>query len=300
MAKELILALGGGGIRGIAHLGVIRCLEDHGYTISGIAGTSAGGLIGALYASGAQPEELNQVIHEFSKKPDFRRGHNDRASLIGTSGLEKHLDSLLGGRNIEDLPLPFVATAVDITTGKEIVIADGNLKEAVLTTIAIPGIFPSRERNESLLVDGGIVDPVPVRAARSLNPALPIVAVALHHKPENYSPESSRLPFTELVPDSLASQLSKLRLVEAFQVFYTSIDVLTSQLTEMNIIIDQPDLVVNPLVGHYHVLDLVIPGDLEERGYEAMRSKLADLEKAYSFFNTFKRINKYTVSGKKR
>jgi len=122
MAKEVLLALGGGGLRGIAHLGVIRCLLDHDYVIKGIAGTSAGGLIGGMYASGASFEEIDLAIEHFSANPSFKRRSADSGSLIGTLGLEEVFPEALRDKNIEDFPIRFVATAVDLYTGREIVI----------------------------------------------------------------------------------------------------------------------------------------------------------------------------------
>ena len=178
MTENIVLALGGGGVRGIAHLGAIECLLENDYNIGGIAGTSAGGLFGAPIAAQVPPREILQVVIDFMKSPSFRRESSDTASLAGTGGLETALAPFLEGKTFEDLAIKLCVTAVSLKTGEKVVIREGNVMDAVLATIAIPGFFPTRGDDD--LVDGGVIDPIPIESARALNPSLPVVAVTLH------------------------------------------------------------------------------------------------------------------------
>ena len=297
MAKEVLLALGGGGIRGIAHIGVIKCLMENEYKIAGIAGSSAGGMFGCMYASGVGIEKIEDAIAEFSTHPKFSRHAHDTASFIGTIGLEEILTRLLEDKILEDFPIPFVATAVDLHTGNEIVIKTGSALKAILSTIALPGIFPSQEFDQYKLIDGGIVDPVPVRAARELDPTLPIVAVRLSRKPSDYS--APLLPLQDKIPTSIADRLMRTRLVESLRTFYQSIDVLTGKLESVSLAVDQPDVIIAPEIGHYPVLDVVVPPDLQQKGYEAMLAALPQLEQSLTLVSKVRRIAKYVVADDK-
>ena len=166
MAKDIVLALGGGGFRGIAHLGVIRCLEENGYTIRAVSGSSAGSLIGGLYAAGVSVEAMDAKVREFAHKPDFGRSGSDQTALLGTSVLENIIQDLVGDPNLDTLPIPFAATATLIDTGESLTIQDGSLVDAILTSCAIPGVFPVRQQAGHPAVDGAVVKPVPVEAAR--------------------------------------------------------------------------------------------------------------------------------------
>ena len=101
---------------------MLKCLEEHDYQIKGIAGTSAGGLFGSLYAAGTKIDDILPLVGEFFTKPNFRRASTDKPSLVGTSGIEASLRKLLGERNIENFPIAFAATAVSLKTGDEMVL----------------------------------------------------------------------------------------------------------------------------------------------------------------------------------
>ncbi len=178
------LALGGGGARGWAHIGVIEALEAAGISIACVAGTSMGALVGAAYAAG-RLKELKQVALEL----DWRRALSYFAELsLPGSGLidgrkvQQFLGRQIGARAIESLPIPFAAVATDIETGREVVLRSGNIVEAVRASIAIPGLFSAVIRRDAVLVDGGLVNPIPVNVARMLGADL-VVAVDVVRAP---------------------------------------------------------------------------------------------------------------------
>jgi NTE family protein len=294
MAKNVVLALGGGGVRGIAHLGVVQCLLDNDYEIVGIAGTSAGGLFGAPLAAQVPTRDILAEVIEFFKSPNFRRTSSDPPSLLGTTGIERVLTKFIEGKTFKDLPIKFAVTAVSFKTGKEVVITEGDVMKAVLATISIPGVFPTR--GEDVLVDGGVLDPVPVKPARSLNPSLPIIAVPLHTKPAGLSRMQTNLVVIEQIPEVIVDRLTRTRIVEALKNINAGVELGSDQLTELNLEVTKPDVVVRPLVGQYGTLQKVDATELFDEGYRAMEEQLPALVDALSFAKTVKRIAKYTTA----
>jgi NTE family protein len=194
------------------------------------------------------------------------------------------------------LDIRFVATAVSLKTGQEIVIKDGDTMQAVLATIAIPGIFPSQ--GDLILVDGGILDPVPIDSAREFDPSLPIVAVMLHKQPQDYCLDNIKVPLEDSLIEPLAKTISKTRIGELMRHLTATVDVVSNKLSELRIEISKPDVLVEPIVGHIGLLQKVETQPLFDEGYRAMEENLENLDKAYSIVNSFRRISKYSRSQK--
>jgi NTE family protein len=160
---RISLALGGGGARGYAHIGVIQVLEEHGYEIAGIAGTSMGAMIGALHAAGHLDEYADWVT---------ALSHRDMLRLLDPTlrspGAIKgervmaRVNELLAGVRIEDLPIPFTAVATDLLSRKEVWFQEGPLTMALRASIALPTLFSPVVLNGRLLADGGMMNPVPI------------------------------------------------------------------------------------------------------------------------------------------
>jgi NTE family protein len=294
MAKSIVLALGGGGIRGIAHLGVVQCLLDNDYEITGIAGTSAGGMFGAPLAAQVPSKEILTAVINFFKSPNFRRSSSDSASLVGTTGIEHVLAKFIEGKTFKDLPIKFSVTSVSLKTGEEVIITEGEVIKAVLATIAIPGVFPTR--GDEVLVDGGVLDPIPVASARALNPSVPVIAVPLHTKPADFSPLDSSTVEIAQIPDAIVDRLAKTRLGESLRNMNVGVDLSSDRLTESIMELTKPDVIVRPIVGQYGALQKVDPTALFDEGYRAMESQLPDLVDAFSFVKSVKRISKYTTA----
>jgi len=154
------LALSGGAARGIAHIGVLQYLEERGVKICCVAGTSAGSIVGALYCSGKNVEEIKEIISKMSWK-DMVKISIPRKGLIDTSRLLDIIKKHIGEITFEELKIPLYINAVDLLTGTEIVLKKGPVAEAVQASCAIPGIFTPVKWNKHLLVDGGLLDNVP-------------------------------------------------------------------------------------------------------------------------------------------
>lgn len=161
------LALGAGGIRGFAHVGVLLALRQNNVPIDYIVGCSAGGLIAAAYAAGPTPEAMLSDIEDFSAR--MMRFTISRRSLLSARGLEHmYRDRMFADRLIEDTNIPLAVVAVDVFNHVEVVLEHGLLRRAVLATTALPGVYPPVRIHDRWLVDGGLLDPVPAPMARGL------------------------------------------------------------------------------------------------------------------------------------
>ncbi|GAK57437.1 hypothetical protein U27_04404 [Candidatus Vecturithrix granuli] len=178
--KKLGLALGSGSARGFSHIGVIRVLEAAQIPIDCIAGTSIGAIVGAFYAAGKL-----EHYEEFSRQLAWKEILNFMldpllpvSGLLSGKKLERFFDSFLQDQNIEDFALPFAAIAADVVTGEEVILTRGNAVKAIRASMSLPGIFTPVYLQDRFLVDGGIVSPVPVHAARTLGADV-VIAVNL-------------------------------------------------------------------------------------------------------------------------
>jgi len=164
------LALGSGAARGLAHIGVLKVLERENVPIHLIAGTSAGALIGAVCASGIKAWQMEEIAIGIDRLEMARLFDPvlPWSGLIDGKKIEEFVAHIFGDPLIEDLKIPFVVTAADILTGQEVIIAKGSVIKAVRASISIPGIFTPVEFNNRLLVDGGVVDPVPTEVLRDM------------------------------------------------------------------------------------------------------------------------------------
>src|SRR5512140_3673713 len=177
---DISVALGGGGSKGNSHIGVLRVLEKQGFNIRAIAGTSFGGLAACFYAAGFSPDDMEEIFSKVDQTKMYERVKDETSSLLGLSRVAGWLQDILGELSFEELLIPCAVTAVDLRTSNEIILRQGPLRPAILSTIAMPGIFPSFMSEELELIDGGLLTPVPVAVARALAPSLPVVAVALN------------------------------------------------------------------------------------------------------------------------
>lgn len=163
MRKKVALVLGSGGARGIAHIGVIRALINHGFEISSIAGTSMGAVIGGVYAAG-KLDEYEAWMRSLSKMSVFNLVDFTMSSqgIIKADRVLTEIKKFIPDRLIEELPVKFAAVATDILNREEVVMTEGSLFEAIRASISIPLVITPAKRNDTLFVDGGVLNPVPV------------------------------------------------------------------------------------------------------------------------------------------
>ena len=181
------LALGGGAAKGFAHIGVIKMLEANGIRPEVVAGTSAGSVVGVLYASGMDPYRLQQRAVALDEST-IRDVSLFSGGVVKGQKLQDYVNGQIGGKPIERLPKPFAAVATQLETGQRTVFTRGNAGQAVRASSSIPGVFEPVKIGGKTYVDGGVVSPVPVDAARQLGADL-VIAIDISSKANGKTPD---------------------------------------------------------------------------------------------------------------
>ena len=262
MKKKIALVLSGGGARGLAHIGAIETLESHGYEITSIAGCSMGALIGGMYAAGKLPEVKDWVLALDRRKVlslvDFSLS---LTHLVKGDRMMEALKEIVPDVNIEDLPIPYTAVATDWNSGKEVVFDHGSLYDAIRASISIPLFLNPVRREEMLLVDGGLVNSLPLnRVVRHSGDLLFGINVSTH----DYQGELLMQQFVErkLLSKSMPAAVMN-RIMKHFEgininyvtLLMRTIAIMLEQNTRQQILISRPDLVVQVPMKRYGVFD---------------------------------------------
>lgn len=273
-APRIGLALGGGIARGWAHIGVLRRLDEIGLVPDLVCGTSMGALVGAFYLAG-KLDELERLVRTLTRfrmmrMLDFMAPHN---GLIGGKRLFREMEKLVGELHIEDLPKPFAAVAAELATGHEIWLTRGHMLDAVRASISLPGVFKPVKRDGRWMIDGALVNPVPVSVCRAMGARM-VIAVNLsgdtmggvpnierrhrngenghafydgderrHADGANLGPAVRRLLETEQEEPNFFSTMS------------SSFTILLDRITRSRLAGDPPDVAVAPRVGHIGLFD---------------------------------------------
>ena len=300
---KLGLALGAGAARGMAHLGVIQKLEEAGLVPDVIAGTSIGALVGGMYAAG-KLDRLTETVLELDWMHIARYFVEitfPRSGLIEGNKLASLVSEMVGEVELTDLTLPFRAVATNLMTGEEVVIDDGGLVEAIRASIAVPGIFTPARRGDDLLVDGGLVNPVPVSVCRALG-AERVIAVDLNYgrvrdtrcrNSQGMEGSASALirssgvnqildwlqrntsQFDLALPHPMKAWMEWHSLPNVFDVLGNSLGIIESQIASTRLQVDRPDLLIRPNVGDIRFMDFVQAGEMIEEGRRAAGEALA-------------------------
>jgi NTE family protein len=264
------LALGGGGARGFAHIGVLSTLERYHVPIDCVAGTSIGGVMGAAIAAGMSAEEIE---HEARISTRFSRmlrltdpGFPDDGVLRGQK-LQEYFEQRLGARTFADLPRRLALIAVDLNSKREVVLTEGSVAQAIRATIALPGLFTPIETGEYRLVDGGLLNNLPVDAARDLGADI-VIAVNLH----SFQDEEMQggIYDTRWLPGGLARTISTLE--EAVGLMIANVQRLNLERCPADVIV-QPafPMHVNAVAGYGRMEELI------ELGKQAAEAKLPEI-----------------------
>lgn len=279
------LALGGGCARGWAHIGVLRALDEAGIEVSMIAGTSIGALVGGCYLAG-KLDELEEFARSLTKRRIFGLlDLNLRGSgLFGGMKLDARLREHLGGIRFEDLPKPFVCVAAEIRTGHEIWLSSGSLITAMRASYALPGVFEPVTCNGRVLVDGALVNPVPVSVCRAYEQPL-VAAVNLTY--DNFGRAAvirhsagellvERDPAAASRPDDVRGRESRLGItgvmVEAF-------NIIQDRISRARLAGDPPDISLQPKLGHIGMTEFHRADESIRLGYEATMAQIAELSR---------------------
>lgn len=180
--KPLIgVALSGGAARGIALIAVLETLEQEGIPIHVLAGTSAGSIVGALYASGIPLKEIRRILLG-AKWKNFLKLTVPKVGLVSSGGIYEFMDSILKGKKFSALQMPFAAIATDLRSGEKVTITTGSVARAVQASCSLPIIFSPTEINKRTLIDGGFSSQIPVRSVREELGAKKVIAVDVNYR----------------------------------------------------------------------------------------------------------------------
>jgi NTE family protein len=291
------LVLGSGGARGLAHIGVIKALEENHIPIDIIAGTSIGALIGGLYASGKSVSYMEKIACSADKMmvAKILRPKFFSPGMIGNDRVISFLKNNLGAGKFEQLNIAFAAVATDFVTGKEVVFSKGTLLDAIMASISIPTIFQPVYFNNRYLLDGGLSNPLPISVAIEMK-AEKILAVNISPNPERITKRVKTEKTKEIrmlikkLPSLVAGVLSEdsqpakkgvsaaKQTVDAvlptvsptlMSVFLQSIYISTNNLITHQLRAAHPDVLLSPKVESYDMLDFYKGKELIQCGYDA-------------------------------
>lgn len=281
------IALGGGGAKGFAHIGVLDALGRAGIEFDMVAGTSIGALVGAVYASG-NLHELERVSRKYGMKDlPFLLGPTwPRKGLFSGNYIERLLGDIARVKNIEDLEKPFAALAVDLNKAEAVTFTCGDLYKAVHASMCIPGLFKPVIDGDRILVDGGVLEPVPLSALRRLGADV-VVAVDLlsNLTPVETAPERTPV-FAEYIR-FLAERFYMEGLMEKeresgitaslVDIIQRSSIIAQRRLTEYNFRDNPPDVVIDPPLSNIKVLDFHRGESIIDSGRRAAEKAIPEL-----------------------
>src|SRR5690606_6977906 len=178
----IAIALGGGGAKGFAHIGVLKVLESHGIKPKIVTGTSAGSFVGSIYASGKSPYQLQQIALQL-KESDIRDLTLNRQGVVLGQKLQDYVNKHIANKPIEQFPVRFAAVATRLDTGRKAEFIKGNPGQAVRASCSIPNVFVPATIGGKQYVDGGLVSPIPVKTARDMGADI-VIAVDISARPD--------------------------------------------------------------------------------------------------------------------
>lgn len=257
-AREPVIAvaLGGGGAKGFAHIGVLKVLESHGIKPKIVTGTSAGSFVGSLYASGKSPYQLQQIALGF-KESDIRDLTLNRQGFLLGQKLQDYVNKNVANKPIEQFPIRFAAVATRLDTGRKAEFIKGNAGQAVRASCSIPNVFVPALIGGQKYVDGGLVSPIPVKTAKNMGADI-VIAVDISARPDGT------------------------KAMNMFGVLDQTINIMGQQ--SINEELQQANIVIQPKVGHIGTLDLKASNETILEGEKATQLKIRAIQKLVSDF----------------
>jgi len=281
---NVALSLSSGGARGMAHIGAIEAILDSGHTITSIAGTSMGSVIGGIYASG-HLEEYKQWMIKLDKRKIF--GLMDftlsRDGFLKGKRIIKELKSFIPDKKIEELPIPFVAIATDIGRGKEVIFDRGSLYTAIRSSISIPTLLIPIKTNGNIIVDGGVLNPLPLnRVKRTPKDVLIGIDVGASSRLEDYSPDKKYILKPSVNGKELVQKIEKDQDSYSFySLALESSSLMIQKITDLSIELYKPDLVVRIPNNICHVMEFYKAKKIIKIGYDATKKALQEYDTYY-------------------
>lgn len=253
------LVLGAGSARGLAHIGVLQVLEENRIPFDFIVGSSMGAMVGAIYACGADMKMLQRMLEHLDSKLFFDV-QLPRMGFITGKRIKELLNLLTKQKNFEETKIPLLVVATDLLTGEEVVLEEGSITEAVRASISIPGIFHPVKRDEMILVDGAVVDRLPIEVARSRGADI-VIAV-----------------------DVTFGEGRAIIVNNTMDVILTAIDIM--QKMQFDLVYDKADILIQPAVGGFASKDFEKSQEIIELGRRAVEEKLDEIRDKINLFHT--------------
>lgn len=268
--RKVGLALGGGAARGLAHIGVVDVLQKEGIPIDMIAGTSIGALVGAVYAQGKDCEVVKDLALSINvtKMMSLADLAIPKTGLIGGKGIIKLLGKVIGSDvKFEDLEMPLAFVATDIITGEEVVINQGSVLDGIRASISLPGIFTVVKWNDRYLVDGGLVNPVPVSILKQMGADF-IIAV-------NVIPDIG-----ERMHQTPKGKKQRVKKPNIFNILLQSLYIGTYYLAKSSL--EGADIAINPQVVHLNPADFHRAKEFILQGELAAKTSIPEIKRKLS------------------
>lgn len=252
----IAIALGGGGAKGFAHIGVLKVLESHGIKPKIVTGTSAGSFVGSIYASGKTPFQLQQIALQL-KESDIRDLTLNRQGVVLGQKLQDYVNRQIANKPIEQFPIRFAAVATRLDNGKRADFIKGNAGQAVRASCSIPNVFVPTTISGTKYVDGGLVSPIPVQTAKDMGADI-VIAVDISARPVGDKPLSM------------------------FGLLDQTINIMGQQ--SINNELNRANVVIQPKVGHLGTLDLKASNESILEGEKAAQLKIKSIDTAIANF----------------
>lgn len=296
--KKVGLALGGGGVRGFSHIGVLKVLEEECIAVDLIVGTSAGALIGGAYASGQSLREIQDKIDVYlgssefddstiksigqtfssENKNFFRKAQNlvmkhfwfarafYKPSILPSGDFQSLINYFIPDMDIRETKIPFRAVSTDLVTGRKIVLSEGSLRQAILASSSVPGAVEPVRYGELILADGGITSVVPVYAAREAGADIVIAVTVDREEPAFINIETGK------------------------DVLYRAGEITSSALQVREL--ESADVIIRPQVGNLHWMDFTRIGELVKIGEKAVRESLKEIHASLPLYRRLTRLGR--------
>jgi len=263
--RKVGLALSGGSARGLAHIGVLSVLEKEGIPIDIIAGTSMGAIVGAVYTAGKDINLIKKIATSLTKKRVFSLLDPTlpKTGSIKGEKFQSWLRSIIGDIDFDDLRIPFACVATDITTGEEVIIKEGSVLEGVRASYSMPIIFTPVRWQGRYLVDGGLVNPVPVRIAREMGADFVIAVNVSTYIADRTQGTNKEKPQTSKAPN-------------IFTIITQTINIIEHQIAMPSL--KQADVIITPEVKHIRSSDFLRSQECIMRGQQAARHAIPEIK----------------------
>jgi len=284
------IALGGGGAKGLAHIGVLKVLQEHGFVPDMVAGTSIGALVGGLYLLRGDIRAVEEYALGFQNSNLYPHlvPRPSSSGMISEKRIQAFLHGIFGARRIEDLERPFFCPAVDIRSGREVMFTRGSLQQAVRASISVPVIFKPVRLRSSYLVDGGLLNPVPVDVLKKNGSGFTIAVNVITPRPVRPRRRRKDSPRERQLLARLDDFLSRKLIAgrpgrepNVIETFLSTMEIMQQKLIAARLRNDAPDITIHVQTADLKFFEFYRPTEIIRRGEAAARRDIAVVLKAW-------------------